>query len=146
MKALRPVLVVLVLLAPLGLLAAPAQAVGENCVATRLAERCAEVTGRDQSVTGEITAVATGDRVRVRVARATLQRRTADGWVGISTVAPTVVFTQGSFVASANVPCADAPAGRYRATGTVKWKVGPRGTVRTGRITSDPVRRLRVCG
>lgn len=145
MKALRSVLVVLALLAPLGLLAAPVQAAGKNCVANRFAERCAEVTGRNQAVTGDVTAVPTGDRVRVRVARATLQRRTADGWVGVATVAPAVIWTQGSFVASADVRCEDARDGRYRVTGVVKWKVGARGTVQSRRVTSDPVRRSRVC-
>jgi len=144
--SVRSLLVVLALLLPLGLVASPASAAGKNCASTGLARWCAEMTGDNDSVTGLVEIIPRRDRVRVRVAGATLQRRTADGgWVAVDTLRAEVYWARGQYVVAVDIPCSEAARRSYRVTGTVKWKLGAGGEVRSRRITSDPVRKSRLC-
>jgi hypothetical protein len=147
MLVLRPVLVVLGLVVTLTLTATPAHAAAETCISNRLAERCAALAGQDDTIYANAGIDAQRARVRVRVLRVSLQRLTADGWGTVSTNAPSEkLWLSGGDSISTTLACSSAPIGRYRSTARTQWKLGRDGTVRTGRVTSAALRKVRLCG
>lgn len=145
MKALSSVLVALALAVPLGAIAAPAQAAGKTCVTTKLAVRCADVTGPSDSIYANAAVTGTKGRVRVQLVSVTLQYLTDAGWVTNNQTEPEPSWVRGGDSSSAGIDCSSAANGKWRSKGVMKWKLGRDGMVHKGSVTSDAVRRSRFC-
>ena len=132
---------------PLGVVGTPpAHAAGENCKSNKLAERCADITGQDGSISPTAGISSKKGRVKVRVVSVSLQYRMDVGWVNNGITEPKKRWVHGGHSTSASTSCDGAADGKWRSKAVAQWKLGRDGEVHTGRVISDPISRDRLCG
>jgi hypothetical protein len=104
-------------------------------------------TVRGHAVDAYGSTKALNERVFSKVVRTSLQHKTANGWRSVVVHKPDNGWNHGgAMYISAYRLCERAAPGKYRSKAFMKWKEGRNGFVYSAGITSDAIRKSRVCG